>query len=127
MGPSGQKSIKKNLKNIIQQNKIDFTIVNGENAAEDGKGITKEISDELFELGVDVITSGNHIFDKEETVNLIKNENRLLRPANMAEGTPGKGYNVFFAKNEKINRFKIKLKLPFFNSLSFFTYLLKSP
>ena len=102
MGPSGQKSIKKNLKNIIKKNKIDFTIVNGENAAEDGKGITKEISDELFELGVDVITSGNHIFDKEETVNLIKNENRLLRPANMAEGTPGKGYNVFFAKNEKI-------------------------
>tara|TARA_B100001093_G_scaffold433514_1_gene430504 strand:+ start:4072 stop:4878 length:807 start_codon:yes stop_codon:yes gene_type:complete len=101
MGPSGQKCIKKNLEEIIQNNKIDFTIVNGENAAEDGKGITKEISDELFKLGVDVITSGNHIFDKEETVNLIKNENRLLRPANMAEGTPGKGYNIFFAKNKK--------------------------
>ena len=59
MGNSGKKAIKENLKKIIKDRKIDFTIVNGENAAEDGKGITKDIAEELFNFGVDAITSGN--------------------------------------------------------------------
>ena len=49
-------------------------MINGENAADDGKGITKEIADELFSLGIDVITSGNHIWDKDEIINFIENE-----------------------------------------------------
>ena len=64
--------LKNNLKKIIENKKIDFTIVNGENAADDGRGITKQITEEFFALGVDVITSGNHIWDKNETMIKIK-------------------------------------------------------
>ena len=79
-------------------NKIDFSVINGENAANDGKGITKEIAEEFFSLGIDVITSGNHIWDKVETIKYIENEKRLLRPANLAAGSPGKGYGIYFSK-----------------------------
>ena len=58
------------------------------NAADDGKGITKEIAEEFFSNGIDVITSGNHIWDKEETTKYIEKEKRLLRPANLAQGSP---------------------------------------
>ena len=71
MALSGRNAIKKNLYEILEKNKINFSIINGENAADDGKGITKEIADELFSLGIDVITSGNHIWDKEETIKFI--------------------------------------------------------
>ena len=98
MGISGREVIRRNLKNIISDNKIDFAIINGENAADDGRGITKEIAEEFFSLGIDVITSGNHIWDKEETLSYIENENRLLRPANLAEGSPGKGFGIFHLK-----------------------------
>ena len=101
MGLSGRKAIKQNLPSIIKENEINFTIINGENAADDGKGITKEISDEFFSLGVDVITSGNHIWDKEETTKFIDKEHRLLRPANLAEGSPGKGFGIFKSKDKK--------------------------
>ena len=101
MGPSGREVINSNLKNIINTKKIDFTIINGENSADDGRGITKEIANELFELGVDVITSGNHIWDKKETAEFILKEDRLLRPANLPEGTPGRGYGIYFTKNKK--------------------------
>ena len=101
VGLSGRKAIKKNLTKVISRNNIDFTILNGENAADDGKGITEEIAKEFFSLGVDVITSGNHIWDKEETTNYIEKENRLLRPANLADGSPGKGYGIFFSKDKK--------------------------
>ena len=101
MGPSGRLAIKKKLSKIISENEINFTIINGENAADDGKGITKEISDEFFSLGVDVITSGNHIWDKEETTKFIDKERRLLRPANLAEGSPGKGFGIFESKDKK--------------------------
>ena len=101
MGPSGRKALKANLPKIIKENKISFSIINGENAADDGKGITKEIAEELFSLGIDVITSGNHIWDKEETLSYIEKENRLLRPANLADGSPGRGYGIYFTKDNK--------------------------
>jgi metallophosphoesterase (TIGR00282 family) len=101
IGQSGRKALRENLKKIIEKNNIDFSVINGENAADDGKGITKEIADEFFSLGIDVITSGNHIWDKEETAKFIDKEKRLLRPANLAEGSPGKGYGVFFSKDQK--------------------------
>ena len=101
MGPSGREAINLRLKDIITKNDIDFTIINGENAADDGKGITKSILENLFYLGADVITSGNHIWDKSETIDLITKENRLLRPANFAEGSPGKGYGIYKTKNKK--------------------------
>ena len=101
MGPSRRNALKKNLSEIIKNNKIDFSIINGENAADDGKGITQEIAEEFFSLGIDVITSGNHIWDKEETTKYIDKENRLLRPANLADGSPGKGFEVYFSKDGK--------------------------
>ena len=101
VGQAGRKALKKNLPDIIEQNKIDFSIVNGENAADDGRGITKEITKEFFDIGIDVITSGNHIWDKEETTSFIEKENRLLRPANLAEGSPGRGFGFYPSKDNK--------------------------
>jgi metallophosphoesterase (TIGR00282 family) len=101
MGLSGREALKGKLPKIIIQNKIDFVIVNGENAADDGRGITQNIAEEFFSKGVDVITSGNHIWDKQETTDYIEKENRLLRPANLAEGSPGKGYEIYISKNKK--------------------------
>ena len=101
MGNSGKKSLQENLKKIVKDKNIDFTIVNGENAAEDGKGITQNITNELFILGVDVVTSGNHIWDKKETSEFISKEKRLLRPENLAAGSPGNGSGVFLSKNGK--------------------------
>ena len=101
MGVSGRDVLKNKLPKIIIENKIDFVIVNGENAADDGRGITRLIAEEFFSKGVDVITSGNHIWDKQETTDYIDKENRLLRPANLAEGSPGRGYEIFISKNKK--------------------------
>jgi len=101
MGASGRNALDKKLPQIIKNNEIDFVIVNGENSADDGKGITQEIAEEFFKIGVDVITSGNHIWDKQETVNYINKENRLLRPANLVEGSPGRGFEIYVSKNKK--------------------------
>ena len=99
MGNSGRKAINNNLNRIISENNINFTIINGENSADDGMGITKSIAEEFFSNGVDVITSGNHIWDRKETTDYIDKENRLLRPANLAEGSPGKGYEIYHSKS----------------------------
>ena len=104
VGVSGRKAIKNNLGKIIKDNEINFTIINGKNAADDGKGITKSIAEEFFLAGVDVITSGNHIWDKQETSDYISKETRLLRPANFVEGSPGNGYGIYSTKNK---RFKV--------------------
>ena len=101
MGSSGKKAVQDNLDKIIKDKNIDFTIINGENAAEDGRGITKDIAIELFNLGVDVITSGNHIWDKKETSEFIIKEERLLRPENLAAVSPGNGFGFFLSKNKK--------------------------
>ena len=101
VGLSGRTALKKNLSKIIKKHQIDFTVINGENSAEDGHGITEEIASEFFSLGIDVITSGNHIWDKEQTTKYIEREKRLLRPANLIQGSPGKGYGIFFSKDKK--------------------------
>ena len=101
MGVAGRKAVNIKLPSLIKKNNLDFVIVNGENAADDGRGITQNIAEEFFEKGVDVITSGNHIWDKQETTDYIERENRLLRPANLAKGSPGKGYEIYFSKNKK--------------------------
>ncbi len=101
MGASGRNALIKKLPKIVNNNEIDFVIVNGENSADDGRGITQEIAEEFFKIGVDVITSGNHIWDKQETTNYINKEKRLLRPANLVEGSPGRGYEIYISKNKK--------------------------
>ena len=101
MGASGRKALSNKLPDLIKIHNIDFVIVNGENASNDGRGITQEITEDFFKIGVDVITSGNHIWDKKETTEFIEKENRLLRPANLINGSPGRGYKVYLSKNKK--------------------------
>ncbi len=99
VGKSGRLTIIKNLKDILEKKKIDFVIVNGENAADQGVGITEAISNELFNSGVDVITTGNHVWDQKETINHIEREERLLRPENLSSNSPGKGFRIYQSKN----------------------------
>ncbi len=99
VGKSGRLAVVKNLKDILKEKKIDFVIVNGENAADQGVGITEEISNDLFNSGVDVITTGNHVWDQNETANHIERETRLLRPENISRNSPGKGFGIYESKN----------------------------
>ena len=100
-GPSGVKAIKEKLPEIITKKNIDFTILNGENAANNGVGITKKNTEDFFSAGVDVITSGNHIWDEKETIDFISEEKRLLRPENLIKPSPGHGYGIFNSKKNK--------------------------
>ncbi|MBA1340134.1 MAG: hypothetical protein FD548_000287 [Pelagibacterales bacterium] len=99
VGISGRSMILNNLLLEIKSKKIDFVIVNGENAADAGLGITEEICKDFFNCGVDVITTGNHVWDQKETMSHIEKENRLLRPKNLFEPSPGKGFGIFASKN----------------------------
>ena len=99
VGNTGCNAIKNNLSKILKKTHADFVIVNGENSHSSGVGITENISNEIFSCGVDVITTGNHVWDQKETLEHIKNEKRLLRPYNMSDDLPGKGYEVFKSKN----------------------------
>ena len=99
VGKSGRLTVIKNLKDIVKREKIDFVIVNGENAADQGVGITEAISNDLFNSGVDVITTGNHVWDQKETTNHIERETRLLRPENLLSNSPGKGFGIYESKN----------------------------
>ena len=99
VGSAGCNALKKSLPDIINSKKIDFVIVNGENAADQGVGITEKICNDMFNSGVDVITTGNHVWDQKETLSHIEKENRLLRPQNLVKPSPGKGFEIFNAKN----------------------------
>jgi len=99
VGRSGRLAVNTNLKDILEKKKIDFVIVNGENAADQGVGITEEISNDLFNSGVDVITTGNHVWDQKETANHIEREKRLLRPENITSNSPGKGFGIYESRN----------------------------
>ena len=101
-GSSGMEAIRKKLKKIIVEKNIDFTIANGENAADTGKGITKKNISDLFSAGVNVITSGNHIWDEKEILDIIDKEKRLIRPENFFEGQPGNGFGIYDVKEKKI-------------------------
>ena len=95
VGNPGRTAIKENLKDQINKNDIDFVIANGENAADEGTGITKKISEDFFNYGVDVITTGNHVWDQKETAEYINTESRLLRPLNLIKPSPGKGFEIY--------------------------------
>jgi len=95
VGISGCSKIMNNLLDLIKINKINFVIVNGENAADIGVGLTKEICEDFYNCGVNVITTGNHVWDKKEIMNFIDKEKRLLRPKNLFEPAPGKGFEIY--------------------------------
>src|SRR5262245_63859342 len=82
--------VRKGLPGLVERHGVDLVIANAENAA-NGFGITKDIGETLLEWGVDVMTSGNHIWDKKEAIEYIAAEPRLLRPANYPSGVPGRG------------------------------------
>ncbi len=98
IGRTGRNALKHFLPNVIKEEKIDFIVANGENAA-GGFGLTKKVFKELKNLEIDVITSGNHIWDKKEVTEFIDKEETLLRPANYPKA-PGRGYGIF-KKNDK--------------------------
>ncbi|MBI2829448.1 MAG: TIGR00282 family metallophosphoesterase [Acidobacteria bacterium] len=93
IGRPGRELIRKGLRALVDRYSPDLVIANAENAAA-GFGVTKEIGDTLLEWGVDVMTSGNHIWDKKEAIDYIAGEPRLLRPANYPAGVPGRGTYV---------------------------------
>jgi len=90
VGRPGRDLVRHGLQAIVEHHQIDFVIANAENAAA-GFGITREIGDQLLDYGIDVMTSGNHIWDKKEALDYIGTEPRLLRPANYPAGAPGNG------------------------------------
>ncbi len=94
----GRRIVSEHVRDIVHVQQIDLTIANCENAA-GGHGVTPQIADELFALGIDVMTSGNHIWDKKEIFEYIAKRPRLLRPANYPPGAPGAGSAVVRAKN----------------------------
>ena len=98
VGVSGCSKLMNSLLSEIKLRKIDFVIVNGENAAAQGVGLTKEICQDFFNCGVDVITTGNHVWDQKEIMEFIEKEERLLRPKNFFEPAPGKGFNIYTTK-----------------------------
>jgi len=94
VGRSGRRAVKVNLGRLKKELALDMVIANGENAA-GGKGITKEVAHELFASGVDVLTMGNHVWNKREAFEYIDGEIRIIRPANYPPGVPGIGAGVF--------------------------------
>jgi len=100
VGVSGCSKILNNLKSEVEKKKIDFVIVNGENSAESGVGLTEKTCKDFFNCGVNVITSGNHVWDQKEIMSYIDKENRLLRPYNLFEPSPGKGFEIFKTSND---------------------------
>ena len=93
IGNAGCRAVVSGLKSLIKKFSADFVVVNGENSA-DGFGITPEIATNIFAAGADVITTGNHIWQKKEILEYLDRESRLLRPDNYPPGNPGHGYCV---------------------------------
>ena len=100
VGQPGREAVNVLLPRLREQHALDFVIANGENSA-GGSGITPRIAGEIFSAGVDVITSGDHVWDQKEVMELLANEKRFLRPLNYPPGTPGQGSGVFEVQNPK--------------------------
>ncbi|MFL2683404.1 MAG: TIGR00282 family metallophosphoesterase [Alphaproteobacteria bacterium] len=94
MGKSGRQVLKNQLPQLKRDLQIDTVIVNGENAA-GGFGITPKICEEFYELGVNVITTGNHVWDQKEIIPYISKDNYILRPHNFPQSVPGKGFVIY--------------------------------
>ncbi|NPV92278.1 MAG: TIGR00282 family metallophosphoesterase [Firmicutes bacterium] len=90
VGRPGRRIVKELLPGLIDEHQLDLVIANGENAA-GGSGITGELAEELFSSGIDVITTGNHVWDKKEIIPYLETEEKIIRPANYPPGTPGQG------------------------------------
>jgi len=93
VGKPGRKVVEETLDSLTDRHRLDLVVANAENAA-GGFGITRDTAAELFEAGVDVLTTGNHVWDKKEALDLLEREERILRPLNYPPGAPGRGWCV---------------------------------
>jgi 2',3'-cyclic-nucleotide 2'-phosphodiesterase len=98
VGSPGRQIVRDRLADIVSQRQIDLVIANGENAAS-GFGITPRLADELLGMGIDILTGGNHSWDRKEILDYMPHQPRLLRPGNFPEGTPGLGSFIGTARN----------------------------
>ena len=101
VGSAGCLKITNNLASQIKKRKVDFVIVNAENADKTGVGLTQEICENFFNCGVNVITTGNHVWDQKDIMKFIETEKRLLRPKNLFEPSPGRGFEIYLTKDKK--------------------------
>lgn len=102
MGRPGRKAVPRVIPFLREEyGAFDFIIANGENSAA-GFGLTESVLKELFSAGIDILTSGNHVWDKKEILPLLDSEKRLLRPANHPEGAPGRGFGLFEKNGKKL-------------------------
>ncbi|HHV07902.1 MAG TPA: TIGR00282 family metallophosphoesterase [Firmicutes bacterium] len=101
VGKPGRKALKTELPRLREELGLDLVIANGENAA-GGFGLTEHVSHELWEAGVDIITSGNHIWKKREIYSVLSQEKQLLRPANYPPGAPGRGWTIWQHNDLKV-------------------------
>jgi metallophosphoesterase (TIGR00282 family) len=98
VGRAGRNAVADKLPGLVAEHRLDFVIVNGENAA-GGFGITEDIFRNLIDAGADVVTTGNHVFDQREALVFAERQERFLRPVNYPAGTPGRGAGLFTARN----------------------------
>lgn len=102
MGRPGRDAVVRAMPVLKEQfGAFDFVIANGENSAA-GFGLTEKVMNELFDSGIDIITNGNHVWDKKEFIPFLDSEPRVLRPANHPAGTPGRGFAVYEKNGEKL-------------------------
>ncbi len=102
VGSTGRTIFQKHIDRLKKEYNIDSVIVNGENSANGGRGITPRVVTFFKHNGVDVITSGNHIWDKREIYSYLNDNNDLIRPANYPTGAPGVGYTFYECKNHTV-------------------------
>ncbi|MFQ5624484.1 MAG: YmdB family metallophosphoesterase [Paracoccaceae bacterium] len=100
VGRTGRRAVQDHLPRLRKEWKLDFVVVNGENATA-GMGLTGAHAREILEAGADCITLGDHAFDQRDMLSAIENERRLVRPLNIARAAPGKGARLFNARNGK--------------------------
>ena len=98
VGRTGRVAVRERLPGLVSDWRLDFVVVNGENAA-GGFGITEDIFEETLAAGADVVTTGNHVFDQREALTFAPRHDRFLRPANYPKGTPGRGSCLVEARN----------------------------
>ncbi len=107
VGEPGRRIITNNIHRVSERYRVDIVVANGENMA-GGFGITPDLANDLFDLGISALTTGNHVWDKKEMVDYIRKEPRILRPANYPDGTPGQGSFVIDRPNgEKIGLIQV--------------------
>ncbi|HZV80663.1 MAG TPA: TIGR00282 family metallophosphoesterase [Geobacteraceae bacterium] len=99
VGKPGRQAVSRELHRLVDRHCIDLVIANGENAS-GGFGITVDTARELFSMGVQFITTGNHVWDKKDAFDYLNREERIVRPANYPEGTPGKGSRIVLTPGE---------------------------